>query len=173
MKDHQQKVLELLDTSGARLHGLLAKLTLSDQATGDLMQELFLKLSQSRGFEKAKDPLPYAWRTAVNLAIDWRRSQKIKLQSLLPEYLPPPKGPSALEALVLKEDIQQVLDATFRLSPLAREAVILRYIEEASYQEIARRLDKKPQHIRSLCSKAMARLRIIVGQQKRCSCGKE
>ena len=137
------------------------------------MQELFLKLSQSKGIETAQDPLAYAWRAAVNLAIDWRRSQKIKLQFLLSEYLPPQKSPSALESLVLKEDIQQVLDATFRLSPLAREAVILRYIEEASYEEIARRLDKKPQHIRSLCSKALARLRMMVGQERRCSCGKE
>jgi DNA-directed RNA polymerase specialized sigma24 family protein len=35
----------------------------------------------------------------------------------------------------------------------------MRYIEQASYEEIAQRLGKKPQYMRALCSKAMAQLR--------------
>jgi DNA-directed RNA polymerase specialized sigma24 family protein len=40
--------------------------------------------------------------------------------------------------------------------------VILRYIEQESYEEIGRRLGKKPQHIRSITSKALAQLRRLL-----------
>ena len=41
----QEKVMELLDMHGRRLHRLLGRLTRSPDVAGDLMQELFIKLS--------------------------------------------------------------------------------------------------------------------------------
>ncbi|MHC4344090.1 MAG: hypothetical protein ACYSUP_05340 [Planctomycetota bacterium] len=53
MHNRQKKVLELLEMSGPRLHELLARLTLSEDAVGDLLQELFIRLSSSNGLDKA------------------------------------------------------------------------------------------------------------------------
>ena len=64
--------------------------------------------------------------------------------------------------MIRAEELEQVLDATSRLSDLARDVVVMRYIEQASYEEIGQRLGKKPQHVRSVCAKAMARLRELL-----------
>jgi len=68
--------------------------------------------------------------------------------------------------MIRAEELEQVLDATSRLSDLAQDVVVMRYIEQASYEEIGQRLGKKPQHIRSICSKAMAQLREMLASQK-------
>jgi len=59
-----------------------------------------------------------------------------------------------------------VLDATSRLTDLARDVVVMRYIEQNSFEEIGRHLDKKPQYMRALCAKAMARLRELLTSEK-------
>ena len=158
--------MELLDTSGARLHALLARLTLSEDIVGDLMQELFIRLCRSRGFDKAKDPFAYAYRVAINLAFEWRRNLRPRFQSLDEDCLPAENRPSSLGIMIQAEQLQRVLDATSQLSSLARDVVIMRYIEQEPYEEIGRRLGKKPQYVRSVCAKALARLRALLVDEK-------
>jgi RNA polymerase sigma factor (sigma-70 family) len=57
---------------------------------------------------------------------------------------------------------KKVLDMMTRLNNLAREVIVMHYIEQESYEQIARRLGKKPQHIRSISAKALARLRQLL-----------
>ena len=72
---------------------------------------------------------------------------------------------SAIRKMIRDEELEQVLDATAKLSDLARNVVVMRYIEQASYEEIGRRLGKKPQHVRSACAKAMAQLREMLASE--------
>ena len=88
LKNRHQKVLELLESSGESLHRLLGRLTLEEHATGDLLQELFIRLGGSNGFEGARDPAAYARRAAINLAFEWRRKHKNQLQPLIDESMP-------------------------------------------------------------------------------------
>jgi RNA polymerase sigma-70 factor (ECF subfamily) len=162
MADRQEKVLDLLDNSGMRLHGLLARLTLREDVVGDLMQELFIRLSKSKGFAKARDPLAYAYRAAMNLAFEWRRRRKVQVVSLNEDCLPAGHQPSALGEMVRAEELQQLLEATAQLDELAREVVVMHYIEQVPYEEIGRRLSKKPQYLRSVSAKAIARLRMLL-----------
>ena len=162
LADRQQKILQLLDTSGVRLHGLLGRLTLSEDVVGDLMQELFIRLYQSRLFEKAKDPFAYAYRVAINLAFEWQRRRKTEAQPLDEDCLPSKDEPCALAGIIRAEELEQLLQAISRLSSLAREVVVMHYIEQQPYEEIARRLRRKPQHLRSVSAKAMARLRKLL-----------
>ena len=168
MSDRQKKVLELLDRSGGHLHGLLGRLTLSRDAAGDLIQELFIRLCKSNGLERARDPFAYARRVAINLAFEWRRKRKISFQLLDEEALPGEDGLSALENMVRAEQLEQILEATGQLSALAREVVVMRYIEEESYEVIAGRLGKKPKYMRALCAKALAQLRRLLAEEKSC-----
>ncbi len=145
-----------------RLHALLARLTLSEDVVGDLMQELFIRLSNSSRLAKANDPFAYAYRAAINLAFEWRRKTKVKFQSLDEDCLPEENNPSPLAEMVQAEELAQVLDVMMRLNELAREVVVMHYIEQESYEEIAQRLGKKSQHIRSVSAKALARLRQLL-----------
>jgi RNA polymerase sigma factor (sigma-70 family) len=162
--ERQRKILQLLDTSGPQLHRLLARLTRREDVVGDLLQELLTRLWTSNGFDKAQDPSAYAYRAAVNLALEWRRSQKTTCQ-LSEQNCPPVEEPSAQKELIWAEELEQVLDATAKLSDLARNVVVMRYIEQASYEEIGLRLGKKPRHMRSVCAKAMAQLREMLASE--------
>lgn len=162
------KVLGLLGTHGRSLHRLLGRLTRSEEATGDLMQELFLRLSRSRGLEEARDPCAYAWRAATNLAFEWRRRRKVRFVPLEgdgredePQERPPGR-------VILDEQIQRVLEATSRLDDLARDVVIMRFIEQESYEQISLRLGKDAGYLRSLCSKSLARLRQMCDDEEPC-----
>ncbi len=162
MNDRGKKVLELLNAEGPHLHLLLARLTRREEVAGDLLQELVTRLCQSKGLEGAQDPAAYAYRAAANLAFEWRRSQRARRQSARRNGAAPATTPSPLGAVIEEEELERVLDATARLHEVARSAVILRYLEQMSYEEIGRRLGKKPQHVRSLASKTLAQLRLLL-----------
>lgn len=165
MIERQKKILQLLDVSGPRLHRLLTRLTRREDVVGDLLQELFLRLCNSKAFDKAEDPFAYAYRSAINLGLEWRRQQHVC--KVLQNDCPTSQDDlSALGKIIKAEELEQVLDATSRLSDLARDVVVMRYIEQDSYEEIAERLGKKPQHLRSVCAKAMAQLREVLTREK-------
>jgi len=164
--EREKKILQLLDTSGERLHRLLARLTQSEDVVGDLLQELFIRLWSSKTFDKAEDPFAYAYRAAINLAFEWRRKQKVACQPLEENCPAASDSSSALGKMIQAEELEQVLDATSRLTDLARDVVVMRYIEQDSFEEIGRRLEKKPQYMRALCAKAMARLRELLTSEK-------
>lgn len=155
----------MFDTSGARLHRLLARLTLSEDVVGDLLQELFIRLWNSKAFDKAEDPSSYAYRAAINLAFEWRRRQKKSSRPAEADCLRKEKSFSTLGKMIQNEELEQVLDATMQLTDLARDVVVMHYIEQESYEEIGQRLGKKPQYMRALCTKAIARLREIMTRE--------
>ena len=161
MIDKKKKILELFEISGPRLYRLLGKLTLSQDEVGDVLQELFLRLWKSKSFSKAEEPFSYAYRAAINLAFEWRRNRKLSFQSIENDY-DVQIDSSALGKMIAGEELQQVLDATMQLSDLAREVVVMHYIEQESYEEIAKRLGKKPQYLRALNAKSIARLRKLL-----------
>jgi DNA-directed RNA polymerase specialized sigma24 family protein len=57
LQGHSQQILGFLEKSGPGLYGLLTRLTLREDVAEDLMQELFIKLNNSRAFKKAENPL--------------------------------------------------------------------------------------------------------------------
>jgi RNA polymerase sigma-70 factor (ECF subfamily) len=172
LKSHQDILLELLDEHGRSLHRLLGRLTRCEHATSDLMQELFIRLSQSGGSARARDLYAYAWRTAMNLAFEWRRRQKITSVPLDQTDLPDESRPGGLAQAMRNEQIERLLEATAKLEEPARSVVVMRFIEQQSYEQIAERLGKKPAHLRSLCSKSLARLRSVLSENDS-ACGSE
>ena len=136
MIERQKKILQLLDTSGPSLHRLLGRLTRRQDITGDLLQELFLRLWNSKPFDNARDPTAYAYRAAINLAFEWRRQQQKACQPL-EQNCRSMNNSSALEKMIQAEELEQVLDATSRLNDLAHDVVVMRYIEQDSYEKIA------------------------------------
>jgi len=167
VRERQKKTLDLLQSCGTPLYAMLTRLTLSENDAGDLMQELFIRLSQSKGLDKAKDPIAYARRAAVNLAFEWRRKRKARFEPLGHHCMPAQNQPSALGTVIQKEQLEQVLDAAAKLKGLAREVIVMHYIERQSYEQIAGRLGKNPAHIRSVSAKALARIRVLLRGQLR------
>jgi RNA polymerase sigma-70 factor (ECF subfamily) len=173
MGKRHKELLELLDKSGASLYTLLTRLTLREETAEELMQELFIKLSNSRGFEKSVSRDAYARKTAINLAFDWRRKfrQKIRLN---PEICKPVSNDSSpLSKLIQTEELEGVLDAIGKLNKSWRQALIMRYIQQLSYDDIAEQMEKTPHHVRALCSKALNHLRDTLGTNQKNTTEKE
>jgi len=173
LRDRQKELLELLDKSGANLYALLTRLTLREDIAEELMQELFIKLINSRSFDKAGNPEAYARRAAINLAFDWRRSRKRNPLRLDQIREPASNDGSPLDKLVQAEELDEILNAIGRLKGSYREAFVMRYIQQEPYDYIAEQLGKTAHHVRALCSRASNRLRNILGHNQSQSFVKE
>ena len=156
MSDEFKLLLRLLEEEGPKLHALLARVTLRADVAEDLLQELFLKLREANGFRRADNPTAYAFRTAVHLAFDWRRTRR-PTEALTTEPLVQAESP--LDGLVAAEELDDVLDAVEALPGLSREVVIMRFLEQQEYPEIAKVLGKTEHQARALCAKALRQLR--------------
>jgi RNA polymerase sigma-70 factor, ECF subfamily len=166
-------LVELLDQHGRQLHLLFARITASRDAADELLQELFLKLLQSQAFRKADGQEAYLFRSAINLAFDWRRrALRRTTTELLDGDLAIDSQPP-MEAMVTKEAAEQVLAAMAYLSESDREHLTLRYVQGESYEWMAEYFGSDIHTIRSRCSKAMARLRRLVGKQMAPGCSRE
>jgi RNA polymerase sigma-70 factor (ECF subfamily) len=173
LKNRHEILLELLEKSGAGFFTLLTRLTLREDVAEELMQELFIRLSNSGELDEIANLGAYARRAAINLAFDWRRSQKRNALDLARlneqasnEYTP-------LSKMVRNEQLQQVLETIGRLNKTSREVLVMRYIEEQSNDDIAEQLHKTPHQVRALCSRALSQLRDRLGSNHSGLSGKE
>ena len=173
MRDRQKELLELLDKSGANLYALLTRLTLREDIAEELMQELFIKLINSRSFDKAGNRQAYTRRAAINLAFDWRRRQKRNPLRLDQVREPASNDSSPFGKLVQAEELDEILNAIGQMNKVPREAFVMRYIQEESYDYIAKQLDKTAHHVRALCSRALNHLRNVLGSNQHKYYGKE
>ena len=71
-------------------------------------------------------------------------------------------APSLLDRLIDREEVQRILEALDDTPKLARDCVLLRYLEQETYAEIADQMGKTPHQVRALCSKAIGRLRKLL-----------
>jgi RNA polymerase sigma-70 factor (ECF subfamily) len=163
LSNQSAKLATLLESEGARLYRLLARLTLREEVADDLMQELVLRLGQSDGFQRADDCLAYARRTAIHLAFDWRRQGRLRrrIGALAEEPFGP--APDLLGKLVDREELEDTLRALEKLSPLSRNCLVLHYLEQLSYIEVAHQLDVTPHQARAACHKGIRRIQQLVG----------
>ena len=162
MRTQDKKLLELLDKSGASLHRLLTQLTLNEQTAEDLMQELFIKLGCSGHIENITDLDAYAYRSAVNLAFDWRRRNKRNTMSIEQVSEPASREVSPLDNTIQNEELEEILNAVGQLEGISREAFVMRHIEQQPYEAIAKVLGQDEHQARALCHKGLQRLRQIL-----------
>ena len=170
MRSGDKELLELLDKSGAELFALLTRLTLREDVAEELMQELFMKLSNlsnSRGAGKIVNWQAYARRAAINLAFDWQRGRKRAALNLGRIREPISTDASPLGKLIHSEELQETLSAIGRLRKTSREALVMRYIQQESYDDIAEQMGKTSHQVRALCSRSIGRLRDILGSNHR------
>ena len=173
MSSRQKELLELLDKSGADLYALLTRLTLREDIAEELMQELFIKLNNSRGIGDVANWNAYARRSAINLAFDWRRSQKRMIPTTGRFSEPVSMEKTPLRKLIHAEELTETLDAVDRLKKSSREVLVMRYLQQESYDNIAEQLGKTSHHIRAMCSRAIRQLRDVLGSNEHQSSKKE
>jgi RNA polymerase sigma-70 factor (ECF subfamily) len=102
---------------------------------------------------------PGAWvqHVAVNIAISWRRRQRIRRSK--PALAEPIAGPPP-------EPDLELMAALLALTPAQRGAVVLRHFADRSVEEVASALGKRPGTVRALTAQAVARLREMLTREE-------
>jgi RNA polymerase sigma factor (sigma-70 family) len=156
-------LLELLESDGSRLYGLLARLSLREGVAEDLMQELFLRLMKSSRWMKAREPAAYVWQMAVRLAFEWRRKAH-RAPAAVELLIEPPGDEDPPHMRLLRmEQYDRVLAAASRLRGVLQQVFVMRYVQQMGPEEIARQLRKDPHQVRALCYKALTQIRQLLG----------
>jgi RNA polymerase sigma-70 factor (ECF subfamily) len=154
------ELLAMLDAHGAELHALLTRLTLRATVAEDLLQDLFLKLRNSPGFANASNRKAYMFQSAINLAFDWRRAQRLTTEPLVTDLAGPAESP--MERMIDAEQMEHVIEAMQQLSELGRRVIVLHYLQQKDYAEIAPELGKTEHQVRGICHKALERLQTLL-----------
>ncbi|MEM9419433.1 MAG: sigma-70 family RNA polymerase sigma factor [Planctomycetota bacterium] len=160
--DGTESLTSLLESHGAALQALLYRVTLSEHAAEDLMQELFLRLRGSSAFDAADRPTAYARKTALRLAFDWRRAQRRRSKHEAASRASPENRPVAPDPLAQADNAEawhQTLDALGELPENQRDVVALRYLQQLTFAEIGEQLGRSEGSARALCQRGLNRLR--------------
>ena len=124
----------------------------------DLAQEAFLRAYRSWGRIRGKDPGPYVRRALVNLCKNTYRKRATEGR-----WAPPPAQSFSHAASV--EETLRVSNALTELSPMRRAAVILRYYEDMSDEQIAVLLDRPLGTVKSDIRRSLKELRPLLDER--------
>jgi len=154
-----QRLLELLEQKGKSIYKLLFRLTLSEEAAEELLQELFVRLGKSKRYSDIENLYAYARKAAVNLAFDYYRRSKRNTVSLDGIEGNLSRTDSPVTELIKREETLQLLEAVGRLKGNLRKVVVMHYIEEQSYEEIGEAIGTSSHQVRALCSRGINKLK--------------
>jgi RNA polymerase sigma-70 factor (ECF subfamily) len=157
---------DLVERCQHRLVRYLLYLTGRREYAEDLAQETWVRVlqrgSQYNGQQRFD---PWLFAIARNLAIDYLRKKRKAVQTdSLPNdpdgmLLLPSSGPSPFEAAARSEDAIRLAGQLQILSPLYREALLLRFQEDLSLPEIAQVLGAPVTTVTSRIYRGLAALR--------------
>ncbi|NWJ50429.1 MAG: sigma-70 family RNA polymerase sigma factor [Bacteroidetes bacterium] len=141
------------------------KLTGNEELVRDSIQDLFVKLWESRNrIKTVKQVKPYLIRAFRNLTIDQSRlAEKVPIQNVsiseLPELLNFEPEDFKTEAEFAQDQISKLLNALNELPPRVREAVYLRYFTGLNYDELATVMNVTVQSARNLIHQGIKSLK--------------
>ncbi|WP_435021157.1 RNA polymerase sigma factor [Tundrisphaera sp. TA3] len=116
----------------------------------DLAQEILLQVWRSLPrFEGRADASTWAYRVALNTAIGWHRKERRRRSRQRPiaeDESPPAPGPDGPQQADRREVVERLYAAIRRLSP-ADAALVLLYLDDLSYRQIAEVLGISENHV--------------------------
>jgi RNA polymerase sigma-70 factor (ECF subfamily) len=157
-------VSHLLESQRRRIVGLARFFTRNAADAEDLAQDILIRLMQGLpGLDRPETFDVWVYRTSRNRCIDHFRRRKLEapFPSALDERSDPlwvssPRGPD--DSLEARETIERLRDALEMLPPAWRRAVVLRDLEELSYEEVADHLALPLGTVKSQINRGRARL---------------
>ena len=159
---------ELVERVQVRVYNFAVRASGSRGAAEDITQRVLMKMVRDVGSFRAEASFTsWLYRIVVNEWIDERRRLK-RLVYLPAETLARWRsmGRSPADERFQSQCEQAVFAAVSRLEPKLRAAVLLRYMEELSYEEVAAALGCSMGTVASRLSRAHARLKEWLGDYR-------
>jgi len=133
----------------------------------DLAQEAFERaFSHWRKVSVMDRPEAWVHRVVANLALSWRRRQRLAGARTPPAGSDREAGREARPDAAADATVPMIVAALRALPPAQRAAVVLRHYADLSIEETARTLGKRPGTVRSLAAQGIARLRSMLAEQE-------
>jgi RNA polymerase sigma-70 factor, ECF subfamily len=134
-------------------------------AAEDVLQEVFIKAYVNiNDFDRGRPFSPWIYRIAHNEAVSFLRKRKAEPQTVKGEdaalilaHIADPDDPA--QALGRARDAGDMRKALAALDGKYRDVLVLRYLEEKSYDEIADILQMPPGTVATLINRGLKRLR--------------
>jgi RNA polymerase sigma-70 factor, ECF subfamily len=140
--DEEQKSLFMtwLGEHGSSVLKVARAYTLTSEECQDLAQEILLSAWQSLPkFAGHASPATWFYRVALHTAMNWRRKdipRRTRQQPLLDVQAVAPDGTDGAQQAQHRETIEQLYNAIHQL-PKTDAALVLLYLDELSYPEMA------------------------------------
>ena len=142
MRDDEQKTVFMnwLGEQGAAVMKVARAYTLTHEDCQDLAQEILLQAWRSLpNFEQRASAATWFYRVALQTAMNWQRKDKPRRSTQRPlidvQFLAA-EGLDSDEQVQQRETVERLYDAIHQL-PKADAALVLLYLDELSYREIA------------------------------------
>lgn len=162
---------ELISSYEKKIYNYCLRMTNNREDAEDLTQEVFVRVYKNLKKFKGNSQLStWIYRIAHNICIDRYRKAKVVTISLSQPKGPederemdlPADDPSPEQEALRREQQKYLLEAISRLKPKYRTAIVLRDIQQHSYEEIAEILNLPLGTVKSHINRGRAALREAV-----------
>jgi RNA polymerase sigma-70 factor, ECF subfamily len=139
-EDQQSLFMNWLGEHGSSVMKVARAYTLTSDECQDLAQEILLQAWQSLPkFERKASPATWFYRVALHTAMNWHRKDKprrSRQQPLLELQVLATAGADSAEHAQQRDTVEQLYKAINQL-PKTDAALVLLYLDELSYREMA------------------------------------
>ena len=142
MRDEEHKSLFMawLDEHGSSVMKVARAYTLTNDECQDLAQEILLQAWRSLPrFEEKSSAATWFYRVALHTAMNWHRKdqpRRSRQQPFVEVHAAGSGGFEGSEQAEQRETVEQLYDAIHKL-PKSDAAIVLLYLDDLSYQEMA------------------------------------
>lgn len=150
------------ESEGRRVRELAYFLVGDRDLAADLSQEAFLRTYRAWTRIRKSDPGPYVRRALVNLCKNSHRRRALEKR-----HWAEAPGESREAPQPNVEDMVTVADALRALPPMRRAALILRYFEDMTDEQIAVVLDRPLGTVKSDIRRSLSQLRPLLDERVR------
>lgn len=155
-----------------KVAGFCARVTGDQAAAPEVAQEVWLAIWDARErWEPRSTFRSYLFTVAFTRARNHARSRRRMAAVFSPEPLEPDAAAAAnkleIDRLLERERRERVFRAVGELPDVMREAVILRFVDDLSYEEMEGVLAANASTLRSRVHHALARLKERLGKERR------
>ena len=138
--DNNSLFMNWLDEHSASVMKVARAYTLTSEESQDLAQEILLQAWRSlTNFERKASPVTWFYRVALHTAMNWQRNDKRRRQKqkpLLEVQAVSTDSQNSEQQAQQRETVEQLYKAIHQL-PKTDAALVLLYLEELSYREMA------------------------------------